>query len=220
VKTELLIRQLAADARPTRVTRPVRTRLAWWMGVTVVVTAVPVGVSVLRGSGPGESSLTTGFLGEAVLTLIIALSAAFAALTLSVPGRERPLITVPVPVVSYAAWLVWLAASVSTIPVLAAGAWLAPPAAKCAAHVLAASLPAGAWLAWLVREGAPLGARRTGVMTALAAGATGALATQLTCVNRAAPHILLWHAVPVFAMAAAGMLMGGLLISGRSRRAG
>jgi hypothetical protein len=219
VKTELLIRQLVADARPTRVTRPVRTRLAWWVAVTAVVTAVPVGASILRGKGPGDSALATGFLGEAALTLIIALSAAFAALALSVPGRERPLITVPVPIVSYAVWLGWLVASVITIPVVTAGTWLAPPAARCAAHVLAASLPAGAWLAWLVREGAPLGARRTGVMTALAAGATGALATQLTCVNRAAPHILVWHAVPVFAIAAAGMLMGGLLITCRSRRA-
>jgi hypothetical protein len=215
VKTERLIRRLVADAMPTPVTRPVSTRLAWWVAVTAVVTAVPVSVSILRGKGPGESALATGFLGEAALTLIIALSAAFAALTLSVPGRERPLITVPVPVVSYGAWLVWLAAGVSTIPVLTAGTWLAPPAAKCAAHVLAASLPAGAWLAWLVREGAPLRPRLTGVMTALAAGATGALATQLTCVNRAAPHILLWHAVPVFAVAASGVLMAGLLAAWR-----
>jgi hypothetical protein len=219
VKTERLIRQLVADATPTRVTRPVRRRMAWWMAVTAIVTAVPVAVSILRGKGPAESALATEFLGEAVLTLFIALSAAFAALTLSVPGRERPLITVPVPLMSYAAWFVWLVAGVITIPVLTAGTWLAPPAAKCAAHVFAAGLPAGAWLAWLVREGAPLALRRTGVMIALAAGATGALATQLTCVNRAAPHTLLWHAVPVFAIAAAGILMGGLLIARRGRRA-
>ena len=78
-------------------------------------------------------------------------------------------------------------------------------------HVAASGIPGGVALLWLVRAGATLNGVQTGILIALAAAASGALATQLTCPNPSAGHLLLWHAGSVLAIALTGIKMRRLL---------
>jgi hypothetical protein len=88
---------------------------------------------------------------------------------------------------------------------------MAAPGARCAAHVAAAGVPGGLVLLWLVRAGAPLSGAQSGILIALAAGASGALATHLTCPNQSPAHLLLWHAGSVLAIAISGIKMPRLV---------
>ena len=207
MRTDTLIRQLATGAGAVWRLPPLRVRLRQWLLVALATCGVSAILAVMGSGGPGAAAGHPEFGVQALVTFAAAVAAAASALLLSIPGRERPWITRPLPLVVLGSWVAGLIALV-----IGAGAsasvWMAPPAAKCAAHVLVTGAPPGVLLYLFVRAGAPLHERWAGLMVAVAAGATGALATQLACANRDAAHLLLWHALPVLALAGAGMLRG------------
>jgi hypothetical protein len=202
MNTDATIRRLVGDLRPVPPRWSDSARFALWGLVLTAGLAFEAIVAAWRGAAPRDATLATWFL-RAILPLALALVAAAAALQSSIPGRAHR---------AWAAatlllWLLWtgvLAAATAADPLRSATDWLAEPAVKCAAHIAASGLPGGLLLLWLVRCGAPLSVARTGILIALAAAASGALATLVTCPNRSAAHELLWHAGPVIAIAIAG----------------
>jgi hypothetical protein len=209
MKTDVVVRRLVDELRPVRPLRPVPRRLAQWSIVVLAVLGVELGVAIARDIG--FSGVTRpALLAQATLPLGVALVAAAAALQQSIPGRADA----SLPTVSLVLFLLWvgvLATAVAVGPPPSFAVWTAAPAARCAAHVAASGMPGGVALLWLVRAGATLNGVQTGILIALAAAASGALATQLTCPNPSAGHLLLWHAGSVLAIALTGIKMRRLL---------
>jgi hypothetical protein len=143
--------------------------------------------------------------------------AAAAALQQSIPGRADASLPAASSLV-FSLWVGVLATAVALGPPPSFAVWMAAPAARCAMHVAASAVPGGVALLWLVRAGATLSGAQTGILIALAAGASGALATQLTCPNPWAGHLLLWHAGSVLAIAITGIKMRRLLTAWSPRQ--
>jgi hypothetical protein len=213
MNADATIRRLVDDLRPVRRPPSAPARIMRWCVVVLAMMVFEIGVALARGT---ELQSVTGAasLSRAILPLVLALVAGAAALQLSIPGRaHRPWLA--------AAWLLialWggvLASAVASGAPAPLAAWMAGPGAKCAAHVAASAVPAGLALLWFVRAGAPLDGARTGILLALAASASGAAATQLTCPNHAAEHVLLWHAGAVVVIAMSGSATGRWLTAWR-----
>jgi hypothetical protein len=210
MKTDAIIRRLVDDLRPVHPVPPVGRRLAHWSVAAVAVLALEIGVALARGIDL-TSAIRPPSLAHAILPVALALVAAAAALRLSIPG-----VTHRSAVIAWVVLTLWagsLAAAVATGPPLALAAWTAAPAARCAAHIAAAAVPGCVALLWLMRAGATLNGRHAGLLIALAAGALGAVATQLTCPNQSGAHLLLWHTGSVLAIAISGIGMRRLLTS-------
>jgi hypothetical protein len=214
MNTDATIRRLVDDLRPVPRPLSVAARIMRWSVVVLAVLVFEIGVAFARGT---ELVSVTGAasLALALLPLGLAIVAAAAALQLSIPGRaHRSWLA--------AAWLLvalWgglLAATIASGAPHSLAAWMAAPGAKCAAHVAVSAVPAGLALLWFARAGAPLDGARTGILLALAASASGAAATQLTCPNQSAAHVLVWHAGAVLASALSGSAAGRWLTAWRS----
>jgi hypothetical protein len=209
MRTADIISRLVDDLRPVRPLRPVHVRLAQWSVVVLAVLGLEVLVAFARGIDLSGVIQAT-WLSHAVPPLSIALVAAAAALRHSIPGRAHPSLLAASSLL-VALWVGWLARAVAVDPFHSFPAWMAAPAARCAAHVAAAGIPGGLALLWLVRAGVPLSGAQSGILIALAAGASGALATHLTCPNQSPAHLLLWHAGSVLSIAISGIKMRRLV---------
>jgi hypothetical protein len=211
MKTGATIRRLVDDLRPVSPLRPLAARLAQWSVVVMAVLGLEIVVALARGAELSGLTRAT-LLYQAILPISVALVAARGAFGYSIPGRARPSLLVAA-LLLFMLWAGLLATAVAGGPSPSFTAWMAAPAWRCAAHIAASGLPGGLALLWLVRAGAVLNGVQAGILIALAAGAAGALATQLTCPNLSAAHLLLWHAGSVLAFAITGIGMSRPLTS-------
>ena len=101
-----LIQELANDAQPVRRLAPRQVRFGVWLALSVL--HVGAGVTLL-GFRPDllERLGEPGFLVQIGLAVAAALSSAWSALTLSVPGAERRIRTRLTPVLILATWTSW-----------------------------------------------------------------------------------------------------------------
>jgi hypothetical protein len=180
------------------------------VGLSVVVLGVRDDVAAQMVNG--------WFVARASATLAIAVAAAIVALFMSVPGLEPSLRVQALPL---SACLVWAAMLVAAIG--AGGSPLdlllhATPHPSCAFLVAATALPPGILLVCMLRHAAPLQARSTGGLAALASLALGALGTQFVCTNDAAAHHLLWHLTPVVLLALASSSAGASVLGKSHQR--
>jgi hypothetical protein len=207
VRTDDLIRELAADARPVRRLSPWLRRTALWTLVAAVcAVAVIVGVGTRRDltqviwRGP--------FVFEAFLLVVTAISAAGGALIVSVPGAERSRLVRWLPVVAGAGALLWVTGELAVV--LASGeqpgrfvlSWW------CIQRTLLVGLVPGILLFAMVGRGAPLRAAWAGLLALLATSALGVLGTNIMCSVDRPVHVLLWHVGPMAVLSAAGAFIG------------
>jgi hypothetical protein len=195
MNTNDLIEELAKNLAPVEpLWRSGRRAAVWLIGA-----AVYVGVLVLAMSEPdGAANLIDASVAlpqlAAIVTGVLAATAAFASV---VPGRSMRVLVWPA-----IAALVWLGT-------LIIGARLDQPTAILAAEhewlcvglILFGGAPLLAWLAVMLRRGAPL---NPAVTAALAAIAVGTLANVGACVWR--PHTneeitLVWHGGTILVLA-------------------
>lgn len=209
MKTDELIERLVADAQPVRrLIEPTR-RAALWTALALVCTGVGVLHFGLRGDA-AEAWRDAGFLARLVLlacTLWLAVTSSF---RLAVPGRDLR------------AWSRWW-------PLVALGALVAVSAAEVLAGAVAGTMgsPLRSWtcvrkvtfvgavpalLAVIfIHRAASVEPRWTALLGLLAAGAAGALTSEIACPLRAPIHIFLWHVLPVAGFACLGVGAGAVL---------
>ena len=72
----------------------------------------------------------------------------------------------------------------------------------------------------LIHRAAPIEPRWTALLGMLAAGAAGALASEIACPIHSPIHILLWHVLPVANLACLGVAAGSVLRTWRARDGG
>jgi hypothetical protein len=209
VRTDDLIRELAADGRPVRRLAPWLRRVAVW---ALVAAACAIGVIGSLGARRDLAQVIWRgpFIFEAMLLIVTALSAAAGALIVSVPGAERSKLVRWLPVAAGAGALFWVAGELAVV-VAAGETNRFLPAWWCIQRTLLVGLVPGVLLFAMVGRGAPLRAAWAGLLALLSTSALGVLGTNIMCSVDRPLHVLLWHVGPMALLAAAGAFIGASL---------
>lgn len=207
----VLIEYLGGALVPVRRLAPPWRRLLGWL---LVVVAIALGLFASYGADDMlqrwsvAPDLGWGGFGAAVT----AICAAWAALSLSVPGRRALWAWLPLP----SAFL-WIGAS----GLGCLRAWFTPDpqvaalqqSADCLLFIIGLSIPLSALLILLVRRACPLRPVLTAVMIGLASAAASACLLEIGHAQVSAATDLLTHALAVGLVVAANAAMGGRLLS-------
>lgn len=204
-----LVSELVGELRPVRrFPSPGLVSALWLATCLLAVVLATLAVQPLRPGVGSQLGASPRFAGEIVLGVAASLSAAFAAMSLGVPGAATRRRVVGVAALLAAAWLALLLAALVAPPLAAS---MAGKRVLCFGEVLAyGSVLLLLGLA-VLRRSAPLGRILPGVLLGAAAGAVAALAMQLACVYDPA-HAWTHHLAPAAAVAALGALLGPLLL--------
>jgi len=216
VNTDQLIEMLASEAAP--VSRPLSSarRVVLWAAVALLCVAIGLAHFGVR-SDIADAWRTTDMMLRVVLLASIAWLAVLTAFRLSVPGEDArawprlwPL-TMLLVLVTVGAAEVFYAAAVGD-----AGAPMR--AWTCARKVAFTGAVPAVLAIVLILRAAPLEPAWAATLGVLAAGAAGALTSELACPIRTPMHILLWHILPVAVSAGIGLAVGNAVLAW-SRRA-
>jgi len=209
-QTDALIDRLAREARPLRpLAHPLRRGLVWGL------VALAFGGAMVWAIGPradlSERLSEARFLLEQGAALATGLSAAIAALAMTVPGSS-PLLRV-LPVVPGAIWLGSLSAGClrDWWRLGPEGLQITPDPACFTYIALIGSLPALV-LYLMLRRGVPLAPHWTVALGALAAAGLGNFALRFFHMQDAALMVLVWQVGSVFLIAAIAGLGGRRLL--------
>jgi len=206
-----LIDALGAQLMPVRRLPPPWRRTLGWLTLVAVIAALlfaHYGDQPMLRRWAGAPDLAWAALG-AVLT---AITAAWAAFALAVPGHSRAWAWLPLPPA-----LLWITAS----GLGCLRSWLAPgtsiatlhQSADCLVFIIAFSIPLSALLVWLLRRACPLRPVLTALLVGLASAAASASLLEICHAFDAAATDLLTHALAVGIVVAANAAMGGRLLS-------
>ena len=208
---EALIDRLGTDLVPVRRLLPPWLRTVGWM---LVVTAIAAVLLMHYGAGPMlQRWAGTPDLGWAGMGAVItAITAAWAAFALGVPGRDAAWAWLPLP-----GALLWIGAS----GLGCLRTWIAPgthiasmhQSADCLVFIISFSIPLSALLIVLLRRACPLRPVLAAVLIGLASAAASASLLEICHSYDAAATDLLTHALAVAVVVAVNAAMGGRLLS-------
>ncbi len=208
---EALIDRLGTELVPVRRLPPPWLRTAGWMLVVAVIAAVLLmhyGADPMLRRWAGTPDLGWAGMGA----VITAVTAAWAAFALGVPGRRAALAWLPLP-----GALLWIGAS----GLGCLREWVAPgtqvagmhQSADCLVFIISFSIPLSALLIVLLRRACPLRPVLTAVLIGLASAAASASLLEICHSFDAAATDLLTHALAVATVVAVNAAMGGRLLS-------
>jgi hypothetical protein len=202
-----VIARLARDGTPVT---PLPSPFARWGAWTLTATVVAAIVTILLGLRFDLALRVheAPFILAAVATGILALTAAYGAFVLSVPGAPHDRVVRVVPLIAAIAWAAVLWSWMTAIGDPVAEIVATPSQPACVLLILSISALPGIWLFDRLRRAAPLALRWTGLLAALGALALGALGTQFVCHINTPGHQLLWHFIPVIVLSFAGLAIG------------
>jgi len=208
---EALIGRLGTGLVPVRRLLPPWLRTAGWL---LLVAAIAIALlmhygdaGMLRRLG-GAPDLAWAALGA----VITAISAAWVAFSLGVPGRRTGWAWLPLPAV-----LLWIGAS----GLGCLRTWLAPDtsvatlhqSADCLVFIISFSVPLSLLLILMLRRACPLRPVLTAVMIGLASAAASASLLEICHAYDSAATDLLTHALAVAVVIGVNAAMGGRLLS-------
>ena len=210
---QTLIDALGAELTPVRRLLPPWLRTLGWLLVVAAIAAVLLihfGPAPMLRRWAGAPDLAWAAAG-AVLT---AVSAAWVAFVLGVPGRSRAWAWLPLPGV-----LLWIGAS----GMGCLRTWVVPgtsiatlhQSTDCLVFIVSFSIPLSALMIWLRRRACPLRPVLTAMMVGLASAAASASLLGIFHAFDAAATDLLVHALAVGIVVAANAAMGGRLLTRR-----
>lgn len=206
---ERLIATLASQATPVQPLAAPRIRMARWILCAVVAVSLGIAWRGVRTNLAAAFSDPT-FIITNLLILIVAVSAAWLALTLAVPGALRLARTKWLPIAALGAWGAILIQQVATTGDLAAALMTEQVVAGCMFKTYGIAIGPALVIILLAQRAAPLDWRWTASLASLSALAFGVLGTELICPITGYAHLFNWHFLPVAAMTAAAFLAGGL----------
>jgi hypothetical protein len=210
VRTEELIVKLAGEAAPVRPVPPFGLRFGGWLAVAAVAGVVAVSVA-----GGVRADLIARLSEKAYLLPLLFLllgtvSAGASALTLSVPGGAGSALGRWLPYAAVTGWGAWLAAGLASGGP-AIGQLIGEPGhSSCLVLMSATAAVPAVVLLSRVRRAAPLDAGWSGALAVLAAAGVGAVGAAVVCPIDRSAHQVIWHVLPVVALAAAGPIVGVL----------
>lgn len=208
-----LIDALGAELVPVRRLLPPWRRAAGWLLVVIAIAAV----LLVRYGADGMLRRWTGapdLAWAGVGAMLTAVTAAWAAFSLGVPGRSARWALLPLP-----AALLWIGAS----GLGCLREWIAPDtlvagphqAGGCLFFIVSFSVPLSVLLIWLLRRAFPLRPVLTAVLVGLASAAASASLLEICHEFDATATDLLMHALAVAIVVGVNAAMGGRLLQPR-----
>ena len=212
---EALIDQLGTELVPVRRLLPPWLRTAGWLLAVAVIAAVLLmhyGADPMLRRWAGTPDLGWAGLGA----VITAITAAWAAFALGVPGRPAAWAWLPLP-----GALLWIGASglgclrLHLQNLVASGTQVPTmhQSADCLVFIISFSIPLSALLIVLLRRACPLRPVLAAVLIGLASAAASASLLEICHSFDAAATDLLTHALAVAVVVALNAAMGGRLLS-------
>jgi hypothetical protein len=208
---QALIDRLGTELIPVRRLPPPALRTGGWLLVVAAMAAVLLmhyGMGGMLQRFEGTPDLAWAGAGA----VITAISAAWAAFVLSVPGRNAAWAWIPLP-----GALLWIGASGLGClrHVLAPGTRISSmhQSVDCLTFIIGFSVPLSVLMVFLLRRAYPLRPVLTAVMVGLASAAASASLLEICHAYDAAATDLLTHAAAVALVVAANAAMGGRLLS-------
>lgn len=200
MRTEELIQRLGHDLAPVRPLAPPGTRAAGWLLLAATYVVAVAGVAWARHGLSGVSADPL-YLAQQLAVATMGITAAVAAFASVVPGRNRRLLAVPL-VPAVAVMVILLTGCVRDLQqhgTLGLGLETDWP---CVASIALGGLALWGVALVMLRRGAPLAARTTSTLAALAA--VGAVNLE-ACLTR--PHlfsltVVLWHGLTIAVLVA------------------
>lgn len=211
MRTEELIRQLAADAMPVTPLPPIARRVGTWLAIAVLSAVIVVLLLGVRRQ-LGDSVDRANFIFEALLLIVTGVSAGSAALVVSVPGAQRSGVVRWGPIVAGIACVTWAAGELAFAAATGAPTGRLAFAWHCVARTLSVAAIPGLLLFVMVRRAAPTHGAWAGLLAILATTSFGVFGANLICPNDRPLHLLLWHFLPLIGFAAAGAALGAWLL--------
>lgn len=216
MRTEELVAKLTADITPVSPLAPVGVRLVRWLALTAPVVGVVVMIAGPRADVADRLAEPRFLFGLSVLGLL-AVSAARAALAMSVPDDGRSPLAVALPVGAGAVWAAALAVALAAGGSIVAQLGAEPTHTACAFQTAGLAIVPTLALLAMVRAGAATAPAQAGVLVLAAALGAGAVGVALMCPIDRAAHQILWHFLPVVTFAAVGALIGRAALDRLSR---
>ena len=208
---QALIDRLGTDLVPVRRLLPPGLRTAGWL---LLVAALAAGLLMHYGAGPmlRRWAATPDLAWAGIGAVATAISAAWAAFALGVPGRRAAWAWLPLP-----GAVLWIGAS----GLGCLRTWIAPgtevaglhQTADCLIFIIAFSIPLSALLIVLLRRACPLRPVLAAVLVGLASASASASLLEICHAFDSAATDLLTHALAVAAVVAVNAAMGGRLLS-------
>jgi hypothetical protein len=213
MNTDDLVQDLARNLEPVApLRRPGARAGTWFVGAALYVALLAIGMGLANGYSSDGGLAFWAVQIAAIVTSLLASTAAFASVVPGLPNRWRGATVVAVGV--------WLIALVATSP--AQSDWSAFLSARhewwCVAFMVAGGAPLLAALAWVLRRGAPL---RPVTTAAFAALSVAALANVGACVSLPHPNnavTLTWHGAVIVVSVLCAAACGRLLFDWRLAR--
>lgn len=200
--TDQLIERLVADASPVRRLIDPRRRAALWVALALVCVALGVAYVGVRSDIGGALTFVPFLLRIALLAATMWLSVV-AALRLAVPGADPRAWTRWWPLVLLGAVIAVTAGELVVVS-LVGDAGRPMQAWRCVRKLtFVGAVPVVAAM-FLIRRAAPLDPVWTALLSLVAAGAAGALTSELACPISLPMHVMLWHLLPIAVYAALG----------------
>jgi hypothetical protein len=208
---ESLIDRLGSELAPVRRLLPPWLRTTGWL-----LAVAAIAVVLLRHYGAGDMlrrwAGAPDLAWAGIGAVVTAISAAWAAFALGVPGRPVLWAWLPLP-----GALLWIGAS----GLGCLREWVAPgthisslhESSDCLVFIVSFSLPLSALMIVLLRRACPLRPVLTAVLVGLASAAASASLLEICHAYDAAATDLLTHAVAVAVVIAVNAAMGGRLLS-------
>ena len=205
IATQDLIGSLAANLSPVRRLSPPLLRAAGWLGLAAIVLVL---LSIVQGTRPDllQRLHEPGFAISIAAAALTGALAALAAFAVSVPGRSRLWMLLPLP--ALAVWLGSVGAQCLThwVPLDTGSIGLAETA-RCFATLVLTSLPLSLAMLLMQRHVAVLQSVSTTLMGSLAVAAVTAAALPLFHAFDATLMILIWN----FGTGALILAVGGIV---------
>jgi len=217
VNTDQLISTLVADVKPVRRLLDPLQRATLWVAVALV--CVSLGLlhfGVRRDLASAWHDVT--FILRLILLASTMWLAVVAAFRLAVPGRDTRAWSRWWPIIGVAA-LVALAGGEVVTGALFGDMGSPLRAWTCVRKVAFVGAVPATLAVILIQRAEAVEPKWTALLGVLAAGAAGALTSELACPIRAPIHIMLWHVLPVALSAGIGAVVGSILLAwARTRR--
>jgi hypothetical protein len=217
VNTDQLISTLVADVKPVRRLLDPLQRATLWVAVALV--CVNLGLlyfGVRRDIASAWHDVT--FILRLILLASTMWLAVVAAFRLAVPGRDTRAWSRWWPIIGLAA-LVALAGGEVVTGALFGDMGSPLRAWTCVRKVAFVGAVPATLAVILIQRAEAVEPKWTALLGVLAAGAAGALTSELACPIRAPIHIMLWHVMPVALSAGIGAVVGSILLAWtRTRR--
>ena len=210
---ERLIATLASQAAPMKPLPAPHIRTARWILLALVAIGLAIAWRGLRSNLAAALSDST-FIVTNMLILLVAISSAWLAMTMAVPGALRSQLAKWIPIAGLGAWAAILIQQVATSGDLASALMTEQMVAGCMFKTYGIAIGPALAAILLAQRAAPLDWRWTAGLASLSALAFGVLGTELICPITGFAHLFNWHFLPV-AMMAAGAFLAAAFVARR-----